>query len=113
MEQPVKIISDLLPFNVTGAVPYTATNPNIKRVDNCNGYVAVNTGDDIAFVDDQILYPGVPGTSIGDVYNNLGNRGEIFLGVIKLRFNGVGANPEVTINQRFYILDRVVNAQNG
>lgn len=95
---------DFIRYNVTGAVPYTQGGI-VKRVDNCNGFIAINTGDDIAWINDQIIYPGVPGTVSGESVSVGGNLGEIYLGLINLKFNGVGANPEVSINQKFYIID--------
>jgi hypothetical protein len=95
---------DFIRFNTTGAVPYNQGG-TIKRVDNCNGFIAINTGDVIATVNDTILYPGVIGTVSGESKVVGGNLGEIFLGIINLKFTGAGANPEVTIEQKFYILD--------
>lgn len=89
-------------YNTTGAVPYTQ-GTTVKRVNNCNGFIAVNTGDAIAFVNDQILYPGVIGSIIGDSMAVGGNLYEIYLGNINIRFDAAGANPQVTINQKFYI----------
>lgn len=90
-------------YNTTMAVPYTQST-TVKRVNNCNGFIAVNTGDDIVFVNDQILYPGTIGILVGDSRTWGGNLYEIYLGAINIRFNGVGANPEVTIEQKFYIM---------
>lgn len=95
---------DFLKYNFTGAQPYRESG-FVKRVNNCNGFIAVNTGDEIAVVNDQVLYPGVPGTNLGDSKTVGGNAGEVFLGNIKITFNGGGANPEVTIDQKFYILE--------
>lgn len=94
---------DFLRYQTTNAVPYT-TGTTVKRVNNCNGFLAINTGDDTVFINDQVLYPGVIGSVIGDSLMVGGNAGEIYLGNINIRFAGIGANPEVTINQKFYIL---------
>lgn len=94
-----------LTFNTTKAIPiYSAAI--VDRVDNCNGYRATNTGDTIAWVDGQILYPGIPGTSLGDSVTVGGNFGEIFLGHIKVEFDttGGGTQPEIQIDQKFYVL---------
>lgn len=98
---------EFIRYNTTGAQPYTIGG-FVKRVNNCNGFRAVNTGDEIAFVNDQILYPGVPGTNIGDSVTVGGNYGEIFLGNIKIVFAGGGAQPEVQIDQKFYLLDKPI-----
>jgi len=95
--------SPFIGYNTTGAVPYI-TGTTVKRVNNCNGFVAINTGDTVAFINDQVLYPGVPGTIIGDSLSIGGNAYEIYLGNINIRFTGAGVNPEVTINQKFYTL---------
>lgn len=89
-------------YNTTGAVPYNAGG-FITKVDNCNGFIATNTGDAPVNVNDRILYPGVPGTNNGDSITIGGNFGELYFGNIKIDF-GAGANPEVTIEQKFYIL---------
>lgn len=96
---------DFLRFNTTGAQPYNESG-FVKRVQNCNGFIAVNTGDEIVTVNDRILYPGVPGTNNGDSVTIGGNVGEIFLGNIKITFAGGGAAPEVTVDQKYYILDK-------
>jgi len=96
---------DFLRYNTTGAQPYNQST-FVKRVQNCNGFIAVNTGDEIVTVNDRILYPGVPGTNNGDSITIGGNFGEIFLGNIKIAFAGGGAAPEVTIDQKYYILDK-------
>lgn len=91
-----------LRYNTTGAVPYTQGG-FVTRQENCNGFIAINTGDAIVFVNDRILYPGVPGTSNGDSVTVGGNFGEIYTGNIKISF-GAGANPQVTVEQKFYYL---------
>lgn len=90
-------------YNTTGAVPYT-TGGFITRIENCNGFIATNTGDDPVMVNDRILYPGVPGTSNGDSVSIGGNFGELYFGNIKVSFSGIGVTPQVTIEQKFYIV---------
>lgn len=94
-------------YDTTDAELYTASTV-VKRVQNCNGYIAVNTGDTIVRINGMVLYPGVPGTSVGDSMTEGGNAGEIFLGNIKIVFDGGGAAPEVSIKQKFYILDKPI-----
>lgn len=99
---------EFLRYNTTGAQPYIESG-FVKRVNNCNGFLAVNTGDTIVEVNDQVLYPGVPGTNNGDAKPVGGNYGEIFLGNIKIVFRPpIGANPQVTIDQKFYLLDKPI-----
>ena len=48
----------------------------------CNGFTATNTGDNIVTVNGAILYPGVPGTSLGDSRSFGGNENEEYAGYI-------------------------------
>lgn len=70
----------------------------------CNGFTVTNVGDDNVTVNDQILYPGTIGSILGDSRTYGGNRGEIYVGRIKVSFAGVGANPNVEIVQKVYAL---------
>jgi hypothetical protein len=70
--------------------------------DLCNGFTVTNIGDAIARVNDQIFYPGVPGTSLGDSRSYGGNENEIYKGVIKVAFDAVGANPQIEIVYKTY-----------
>lgn len=98
---------DFLRYNTTDAELYSASTV-VKRVQNCNGYMATNTGDTIVRVNGMILYPGVPGINIGDSITEGGNAGEVFLGNIKIAFDAGGAAPEVSIKQKYYILDKPI-----
>jgi hypothetical protein len=93
-------IKDLLSFDYTGAQP-VRVNTNLRTVENCNTVIVTNTGDAIATVNGHVLYPGVPGTSNGDAYVFGGHYGEVWYGNVVCSF-GAGANPEVTIDQKFY-----------
>lgn len=92
----------LLAYDTTGAQLYT-TSQQITRVDNCNGFTATNMGDDPVRVNDQLLYPGVIGTNVGDSMVIGGNYGEVYMGRILISFEGTGANPSVSIIQKFYL----------
>jgi len=97
---------DLIKYNTTGAQPYNEAII-IKPVTNCNGFLATNTGDEIAFINDHVLYPGTVGTNIGDSKTFGGNLGEIYAGTIRIRFGATGGvNPEVTIDQKQYIIEQ-------
>lgn len=98
---------EFIKYNTTGAQVYTRSTV-VKRVENCNGFIAVNTGDSIVTVNDRVLYPGVPGTSLGDSVTIGGNLGEIYLGQIKIVFAAGGLQPEITIEQKFYIVNQKV-----
>lgn len=95
---------DFLKYNTTGAMPYSQAQ-NFKPVDYCNSFFVTNTGDEIATVNGHILYPGTPGTNNGDSITIGGNAGEIYTGNISIFFAGGGADPKVTIEQKFYVLD--------
>lgn len=98
-------------FNTTKAQSYTF-NQRVARVDNCNGWVARNMGDDPVRVNGHLLYPGTVGTSAGESYTEGGNLGEIFMGYLEIQFEGTGADPRVDIAQKFYILDDIKSSQN-
>jgi hypothetical protein len=100
-------------YNTTGSQKYNV-DQLVARVDNCNGFFAINTGDCPVRVNDQILYPGTPGTNSGEGMTVGGNLGEVYLGWIKIAFDltGGGTAPEVSIVQKFYVIDKVLNSQN-
>ena len=62
---------------------------------NCNGFTVVNTGTAIVNVNDLIMYPGVPGTTIGDSISFGGNENEIYAGKLKIAFAAVGGEIQV------------------
>lgn len=69
----------------------------------CNAYVVTNIGDTIVTFNDHILYPGTPGTNIGDSFTFGGHPGEVFVGTMKVSFiPPVGALPQLEIIQKFY-----------
>lgn len=68
--------------------------------DFCNGWTVINIGASVMFVNGIPLNPGVAGTNNGESFSVGGNRGEIFMGRIDLRFVG-GAGVCVVI-QKFY-----------
>jgi hypothetical protein len=69
----------------------------------CNGFTVTNIGDTICTVNDQIFYPGVPGTSLGDSRSFGGNANEVYKGNIKVAFaNPAGAAPQIEIVYKTY-----------
>lgn len=98
-----KTREDFLIYNTTGAQTYTP-GQTISRVQNCNGFTVTNTGDSIVRVNGRTLYPGVPGTSLGDSISIGGNHGEVYTGNINISF-GAGAAPACEVEQKFYILE--------
>lgn len=91
-------------YNISQGQVYTPGQV-VQRIKNCNGFTAVNTGDDLVTVNGFPLYPGTPGTNIGDSVSFGGNAGELYYGTIDIVFAQVGATPQVTISQKYYILD--------
>lgn len=71
--------------------------------DLCNGFTVTNIGDTIVRFNDQILYPGTIGTSLGDSRSYGGNEGEIYKGQFKVQFVPGGTNPQLEIVQKVYI----------
>ena len=70
----------------------------------CNGFMVTNTGDTICDFNDQVFYPGVPGTSLGDSRSYGGNEGELYYGPLKVSFRQpIGANPQIEIVQKVYL----------
>jgi hypothetical protein len=63
--------------------------------------MATNTGVDIVRVNGAILYPGIPGISLGDSRTFGGNEGEIYCGNIIVSFASL-VTPEIEIIQKFY-----------
>lgn len=69
----------------------------------CNGFTVTNIGDTIVLVNDQIFYPGTPGTNLGDSRTYGGNEGEIYKGVIKVAFQTpLGVIPQIELVQKIY-----------
>lgn len=69
----------------------------------CNGFMATNIGDRTCLVNDQLLFPGTPGTVLGDSRTWGGNAGEIYVGQIKVEFQGVGVAPAIEIVQKVFV----------
>jgi hypothetical protein len=94
----------LFRYNISQGQVYTP-GQIVQRVKNCNGFTAVNVGDDLVTVNGFPLYPGTPGTNIGDSISFGGNAGEIYLGTIDVVFANVGVLPQVAISQKYYAFD--------
>ena len=78
---------------------------NVEVHRNCNAVTITNTGDTICTVEGMILYPGTPGTSLGDSRTIGGNEGEILSKKqLVVSFNVGGTNPAVEIIQKYYTL---------
>lgn len=71
---------------------------------NCNGWTAINTGDDLVRVCGIPLKPFPPGHPelTGAAIAIPGNKWEVYRGRIWIVFENIGANPQVVIIQKFY-----------
>lgn len=91
---------DFIPYNTTTNNYFKSAVVDVMK--NCNGFTFTNVGGKIARVNGMIIYPGVPGTSLGDSRSVGGNEGEIYKGRIQIAFEAGGANPNIEIVQKFY-----------
>lgn len=66
---------------------------------NCIRYQFTNTGDTIARVNNMIIYPGVPGTSLGDSRSISAYENDFYRGNIDISFDVGGIAPSVEIVQ--------------
>lgn len=74
----------------------------------CFGYQATNTGDTICKVNNILLYPGVPGVSVGDTVTVMAHEREIYRGNLDISFNQpVGVAPSVQIIQLIYMVNEM------
>lgn len=84
---------------------YTASKP-ISVDKKCNGYQFTNTGDTIVEVNGMIVYPGVPGVSLGDSRTVILHKNDLYRGNIEIAFRTpLGAAPAVEIVQFVYMQD--------
>lgn len=78
------------------------SSPEIKPMPGCMGYMATNIGNSIAHVNDKILHPGVPGTSVGESVVIGGYFGYEYKGIIRIKFDQpVGTLPQIELTQLF------------
>lgn len=68
----------------------------------CNGWTAINTGDELVTVNGIPLLPGTAPSLTGAAIAIPGNQGELFTGRIWIVFAGGGSRPSVCIIQKFY-----------
>ncbi len=80
-----------------------ATNSQIfTYINGATGFLFTNTGLDIVSVNGKVLYPGVPGTSLGDGFAIAAHKGDVFKGQIQIRFTNAAA-MQLEIVQIFYM----------
>lgn len=78
------------------------TSKQIEVDRQCAGFLAVNKGDTIAFVNQvQLLPPAAAGLS-GESFGIEANAGEIYSGSIVVQFESLAGNPQVILIQKFY-----------
>lgn len=90
---------NLLPYSSN--VQPIRIDGDVKVLDNCNGFTAINKGDVIVRVNNFPLEPPAGAVS-GEAIEFGGNYGEVFTGTITVSFNAGGANPLVFIIQKIY-----------
>lgn len=89
-------------FDETTTLYTDGAPPQIKPMNGCIGYMATNTGDTIVTVNDKVLYPGVPGTNVGDSVVIGGHFGYEYKGYIRIVFAApVGTLPQLELTQLF------------
>lgn len=69
---------------------------------NCFAFMFTNIGDTIGFVNDMVIYPGVPGTRLGDSRSLGGHLLDLYKGTITVKFGALNANPNIEIVQLYY-----------
>lgn len=82
---------------------YIAGAP-ILVTQNCFAFMFTNIGDTIATVNGMVIYPGVPGTRLGDSRSVGAHLLDLYKGNITLKFLPVGGetDPNVEIVQLYY-----------
>jgi len=89
-------------YNITVNTYSVAQFIPVQR--GCTGFMFTNTGDTIAQVNGMVIYPGNPGTLIGDSRSVAGHKNDVYKGNIQLKFVApIGALPSVEIVQLFYV----------
>lgn len=79
---------------------------SVIKEQRCFAYMATNTGDTVAYVNNKVLYPAITQPGTGDSKSSGVENGD-FRGNITLQFGGpgipIGANPCVEIVQLCYM----------
>ena len=83
---------------------YSASK-RVQLFGDCNSLTLVNTGDNIVTVENIILYPGTPGTNVGDSFSIGGNEGEILdKKDLRVVFNSPAtAGQQIMITQKYFV----------
>lgn len=87
---------------------FTESGQFVVTAGKCNGWVAVNIGDVLCFINNIPIKPPLAPNLSGESTGIQGNEGEIFIGtngVIPVIFDNAagGVNPKIMIIEKFYI----------
>lgn len=70
---------------------------------NCAAFMFTNVGDTTAYVNGMVIYPGTPGSILGDSRSVGLEQLDLYKGTINLKFaSPLGAAPNVEIVQLYY-----------
>jgi hypothetical protein len=93
---------DLVQYNTS---PIWVSEPGFVEVDeNCNGWMAINKGSGVAYVNGVPLNPAPAVGLSGESTGTSGNYGEVFKGSIQVKFAPNANDNLVLFVQKFYIL---------
>lgn len=93
-------------FNISVILYNTAQFVPVQK--GCTGFMFTNVGDTIASVNEMIIYPGTPGTILGDSRSIGAHKNDVYQGNIQLKFIApINALPSVEIVQVFYADEQV------
>lgn len=90
----------------TQLVNFYSEAKSVPIAKDCTKYFVTNVGDTNATINQIPLYPGVPGTSLGDSVAIGANELDIYSGNLDISFTTpVGAAPRIMIVQIVYLKD--------
>jgi hypothetical protein len=101
--QRVVTVEKLLQYNLSVQIYQVATD--VPIMEGCNGFTIRNLGTATAVVMGDPL-------AAGEVKQVGGNRGEIYVGRLDLKFTGVGTNAAL-VTQKYYMNVPRNNAKNN
>lgn len=84
------------------SVEIISTSQQFTYDNGATGFMFTNTGVDIVNVNGKILYPGTPGTILGDSFSIAAHKDDVFKGVIKIVFATV-TGPALEVVQISYM----------
>jgi hypothetical protein len=102
IEEYFSKIVGMPPWNMTGNT-YDRSG-QIDVVDGCFAFMFTNVGDTNATVNGMVVFPGTPGSVLGDSRSAAGQLLSLYKGNITLAFaTPLGAAPLVEIVQLFFL----------